>query len=890
MGFLSNEVNKLTFKVQAGNVIDASSGKQWYESVFPYNPSLLANRVLTQFEQVKQYPAANLSEAQSAANNIPSIIEDISTSSIRLSQAVPGENNTWVAYATYSTPSSGILDLWIQPQKVPQASGVPSAGYGINLYSGDPDNGGVLISTTIGQSGGEVGWVFNYDMGLLFLANDLVTLIQNNGSTYPAGLDFYIRGFRYIGETLANSGGSGTIVNFEDSDTIAFTQSGDTYSAFIRPDSITVSNLKTVEGGATAGYLLSNDGLGNFQWVDPSTTEASITVADYLTGQTFSGIQNIIFRGGAVNVPVAGPTATGVNVTNGQPNTVTVWIPAPNYVGYFSPTLGTGTQRYISQPTNSTYTSSVSAGTFGIGDWDITNNFSQDQTRTTINSSGNFTAFNSSNFACFNTGTTMSFTLYNHDGSVLSSIDNYVINGVGSTSSNGISITVNSFLPDSDRYKASVSGQINIGSLFPNGGRFSWNIVHYNGEGPGNTTTGVYSFTRESLFYDNDGSVSSANIADGVDFDELSAQTVQYSGVYFYKTGTTFALTASNINLLNDITFPTTEQIDFTCHSMAISGSLNGYADGSKAVGTAITGWTIDWNNSGLTFSRTATVNSTGLYIPGFSTNNTISSNPAASFVRSTIYDWNTVGFSQSVSRAMLFDTYTPTNVTLIYNPIDSENGRLSVSGVMSNGDAAYNSSLSLSNTNTDELQYIFGRVIYPQTNFTQFYPTVNWGANVDYSSLSGSNKTFTVFTDINTGATTNLNFLEYRWHVTKYGKSSSFSNGVFTFNSNFSESFLDYDGVNSTSGSGDLVILVGIDSSSNNSKPDKFLFVSGNPVTYKTRQNPIDHNLNKGASSKDIQWSKGTLSASVNRIWLFIGYKDSVIGKNLNMMNIGFD
>lgn len=213
MGFTTQEALKLAFKVQAGGVIDASSGAQWYESKFPFNPSINADRVLLQFDQVKAYPAANLTAAQSAAASIPSIIQDRSPgtfSEFRLTQVVSGDNSTWVAYETYNDRSSDVLDLWIQPQKVPQASGAPSIGYNIKLYSGNPSSGGVVITTTVGQSGGEVGWVFNYDMGMLFLANDLVSLINNNPSTYPAGLDFYIRGFRYIGTTLATGGGSGS--------------------------------------------------------------------------------------------------------------------------------------------------------------------------------------------------------------------------------------------------------------------------------------------------------------------------------------------------------------------------------------------------------------------------------------------------------------------------------------------------------------------------------------------------------------------------------------------------------------------------------------------------------------------------------------------------------
>ena len=597
----------------------------------------------------------------------------------------------------------------------------------------------------------------------------------------------------------------------------------------------------------------------------------------------------MIFRGGNVTIPSPGSTATGVSVTGPAP-TVTVWIPAPNYVGYFSPSLGGGSSRYISQPTNNTYnTTPGNSGDFGIGSWSPATNFSANTTRSAINSSSNLTAFTESEFGCFNNGTTMSFTLYNHDGSVLSSINNYVINAAGSTTSNGITITVNSFLPDSDRYKANVSGTIAVGTLFPNGGRFSWNVKHYNGDGAGNAGFGIYSFTSSDILYDSDGSSSSAKIAGGVDFNELTPTTVQYSGVKFYAMSSTFALTASSINLLNDQTFPTSKQIDFTCTNLAITGSLDGYADGTKGVGSIITGWSIDWNNSGLTYSRTATVNSSSTYIPGYSTNNTISSS-ATSYVRSTIYDWSTVGFSQSVSRAMLFDTYSPSSVTLLNNPIDSENGRLSMTGVMSSGTASFDSTLSLSSTNTDELQYIFGRVIYPQTNFTQFYPIFNLSASVDYSSLSGANKNFTVYTNVDTGTTTTLTLNDYRWHVTSYGDSSSSArgSGIFTLNSNFSESYLHYDGVNSTAGTGDLVIIVGIDDTSSNATPNKFLFVSGNPVTYATRQAPISYNLNNATeSSKNIQWSKGTLSPVVKKVWLFIGYKNSATGKNLRITNI---
>jgi len=709
--------------------------------------------------------------------------------------------------------------------------------------------------------------------------------------------------------TSGTSGSSGTSgvsasVEFHNTETIIFaTQSipgGLSASASINLGSLTASHLNTgISGGATAGYILSNTDDGNFAWIPPSTG-TSLDVVDYITGETFSSVSTMIFRGGVVNVPPSGGTATGVSVTGPAP-VVTVWIPAPNYVDYFTPTLPSGSARYISQPTNDIYNSSPgNSGQFGIdnSNWFPAINFSSNVSRSTINTTTH-TAFTETEFACYNTGTTMSFTLYKHDGSVLSQIDNFIINTGASTTSGGLTITVNSFSPNNDRYKASVTGTIAVNTIFPNGGRFNWNVTHYNGEGAGNAGYGVYSYTSNSLFYDNDGSSSSAKIIDGVDFDELSPITVTYSGVSFYALNSTFALTASNIDMINEITFPLTKQIDFTCTNLAVSGSLDGYADGTKVTGTVITGWTIDWNTTGLTYSRTATSNVGSTYRPDFSTNNTISTSPA-SYVTSTIYDWGTVGSSQSVSRRMLFDTLTPGSPAYNSNPLQSDQGRLSVSGVMTLGSTVFDPTQSLSTTYNDELQYIFGRVIYPQTDFTQFYPTYNWLASVDYNSLTGSTKIFNVFTNfggavLGDDVTTPLTFTDYRWHVTSYGKNSSYTtniaNGVFTLNSNFAEADLHYyfNGSSYVSGSEDLVILVGVDDSGSNTTPDKFIFVSGDNTVYPGRELSGTYNFNNSPSSKTIRFTKGSYLPYISKIWLFIGYKNTTNGKNLKMMSISF-
>jgi len=212
------------------------------------------------------------------------------------------------------------------------------------------------------------------------------------------------------------------------------------------------------------------------------------------------------------------------------------------------------------------------------------------------------------------------------------------------------------------------------------------------------------------------------------------------------------------------------------------------------------------------------------------------------------------------------------------------------MTGVMSSGSSAFSSTSSLP---SDELQYIFGRIIFPQTNFTLFQPIINATSSVNYSSLLPPPvKTLTVYTSITTGTTIGLTFSDYRWHVTSWGKdasySTSFGSGIFSFvSSNFTEADLEYNGVLGSPGNNDLVIIVGIDSSSSNLTPDRFFYVSGNPVTYATRQAPGTYNLNNG--TPNIQWSKGSLAPVISKCWLFIGYKNTARGKILKMTDIGF-
>lgn len=196
MSFDRIELENINNKILQTGVVDASEVSQWYESRFPYEFTITKEQILSEFDIVKQYPAANKTQAINASNAVPNIIQNLSSpaNAIRLTP-IPGTNkSTYAAYETYNNMSSNRLKNWISPQKINLPNGLPSRGYSINLYDGNPNTGGRLITTTEGASGSgseaTVSWLWNYDLGLLFLSNEFRETIN----------DPYVTGFRYIGK------------------------------------------------------------------------------------------------------------------------------------------------------------------------------------------------------------------------------------------------------------------------------------------------------------------------------------------------------------------------------------------------------------------------------------------------------------------------------------------------------------------------------------------------------------------------------------------------------------------------------------------------------------------------------------------------------------------
>lgn len=197
MSFSQLDRITLAAKALAGGVLDSDPVAQWYESTLPFSFALPADKVWTQADLVRANPAANVAAAQAnAAGPLSGVVEDLSAnaSSIRLTP-VPGVNNTYVALSTYGDFSSPLLDNWLAPVFAPRTNGLPSTGYAVRLYDGNPALGGTEVLTTDGTTGTgankSVAWMFNYAGGLLLLSSDFSVA------------DPHVTGFRYIGTSVA---------------------------------------------------------------------------------------------------------------------------------------------------------------------------------------------------------------------------------------------------------------------------------------------------------------------------------------------------------------------------------------------------------------------------------------------------------------------------------------------------------------------------------------------------------------------------------------------------------------------------------------------------------------------------------------------------------------
>lgn len=261
MGFSELERVNIAAKALQAGVVDANPNSVWYEVFNPFTFILSAEQVWTEMPRLRALTASNLAAARSNAAANPDLIQDLSEAASALEMTlVPGSNfSTYAAYSTPGDTSSTQLRNWLLPQLVQQASGAPSNGYAVQLYNGDPNAGGVLITTTEGQTGvgpnKTVGWTFNYANGLLLFSSDFYTVT----GIAPAAFDPYIVGFRYIGKSAGDSGAP--------DDASYVTLAAD-------PD---IPNARTLTAGT--GIEIEDDGAGST--VEVKLNDTGVTAATY---------------------------------------------------------------------------------------------------------------------------------------------------------------------------------------------------------------------------------------------------------------------------------------------------------------------------------------------------------------------------------------------------------------------------------------------------------------------------------------------------------------------------------------------------------------------------------------------------------------------------------
>jgi len=291
VGFSQLERINIAAKALQAGVIDANPNSVWYEVFFPFTFVLAAEQVWTEMPRLQGLVAGNLATAQTNAAANPDLIQDLSDpASATQMTLVPGTNfSTYAAYETPGDTSSAQLRNWLLPQLVPQASGAPSNGYAMQLYNGDPNAGGVLITTTEGTTGvganKTVGWTFNYANGLLLFSADFFALTGIVAATF----DPWIVGFRYVGKTAGDAGAP------DDAQYVTLAADADLPNARVLAEG---TGIDITDDGTNVTVSLENTAVTPGSYENPDVTVDA-------QGRITSAASNVLTGG------------TGINITDG---------------------------------------------------------------------------------------------------------------------------------------------------------------------------------------------------------------------------------------------------------------------------------------------------------------------------------------------------------------------------------------------------------------------------------------------------------------------------------------------------------------------------------------------------------------------------------------------
>ena len=642
--------------------------------------------------------------------------------------------------------------------------------------------------------------------------------------------------------------------------------------------SLTIGSSSLLRKEGTAS---NPDDIVTLKEIDGFGSGTSLTI-DEFGGASYSNVEQITFRGGTVRTTDGGSEddAGAVLVSGSGPKKVVVWIPAPSYKDYITIGNAPTTLRQIASPTIEGTPYNVGSFSTAVGSYNPVVN-------------GNMN-YNTGAFGYFDDTATFEINVYDFDDTTVIDTLSFPMSAVahgGSTSSGSITFTMNNKVDDQDRRAANVTITINPSTADSEGGRLTNEIIFTNSEGggAGDLTPPIF----QTYFYDSDGSTSNADIdipgGGTVSITENIWAPKYLSGVGYYDMGSTFTFSVTNIDNLNNRSYPLgiSNQISnaSTSSQMRVNPSSNFQMNSNQwhwVSNTDFNSWNTLYNQPNMSFDGSSSVNTTGI-TPGLNTNNTLNTSNYPN-VTATLFDWSVGDSEVSPDYPCLIDTANDASDDTTEFFVDEDN-RLTVWDLLNGSEVSFDSQQIISvstGTYSYELQQIFGHLVYPKINFSSIYPQHNINNSINYSGSPTKNVTLTVINNITTLSTTSVSHNGYRWYVRKFSTPSaatSRGNGKIAFNTDFTESDLITQNTGST-GSSNLLLYLGL---TNNTVPtawyDLSKFSSSTPIQG-PRANATGVGSDNLGSNATIQWNTGGVAGWTG--YLLIGINNTSSDKEI--------
>lgn len=424
------------------------------------------------------------------------------------------------------------------------------------------------------------------------------------------------------------------------------------------------------------------------------------------------------------------------------PDQVNVYIPPPAFVSHWNTADGSNGNQAVSESLSriTTRISTPNGGEgspFKTGGWAGSNRDTVNNSVVTFTTPGNTTGFGGD---C-----TMAVEIYDADGVTLLDSFSTGITGNGTFFHGGYAqIVTSGYGPDSMRFQANVSIQIDMSVLLPAGGRY--HVVATHTTDSATDGTGPYTYTQSDVFYDTDPTTPAINSTVGLVETGGSILTKHLSGIEYYILGSEFTVDVNDIDQLNRNTIRVSDNLRLEGSELGLP-QLQHSPFGTGAAN--FIGWNNDNDTDDVDYLYTAWA---------ITSNNFRYIGPSGNIYSFPRDPWANGGNVNSPDQDILIDTYGVTSGDLVEN-FDDENRRQ---------DSGFNGGSWAGNWNSvnallaGEAIVFGGTLRVPnQTNYIRSdgpnSPNANWigykpdlgGANPDYSALGAPASYYRTWRDV---------------------------------------------------------------------------------------------------------------------------------------------